>query len=330
MAKRDSSGVKTWLITGCSSGLGRTLAEAVLDRGDNVFLTARSRQVLRELAHRHPGRAHDALLDVTSRRQVADAVRDAEAAFGAVDVLVNNAGYGILGAIEETAIDAYRLMFEANFFGAVALTQAVLPGMRMRHRGCIVNVSSMGGFAARAGFGFYNASKFALEGFSEALAQEVAPLGIKVLIIEPGALRTDFAGRSLVRSPTIIDDYAASSGQTRLAIERSNGNQPGDPRLAAEAIIAAVDSPHPPLRLVLGKDAVARMRAKLGQVADDIDRYACEVTVGGGSPPPELSAMLAEQLEAYGKAVREIGITPEQVPLQAAPRVPAPAGCAAM
>lgn len=203
---------RVWFITGCSTGFGRALAEAVLAQGERVIATARKQEHVQEFEDRFPGRARALALDVTDAAQVRAVADTAIAHFGGVDVLVNNAGYGTLGAIEEIRADEAQAQFATNVFGALAVTQAFLPHMRERRRGHILNVSSVSGFVSRAGTGIYSASKFALEAISEALAQEVAPLGIQVTIVEPGAFRTDFAGRSLHMAETVIDDCTATAG----------------------------------------------------------------------------------------------------------------------
>lgn len=269
---------RIWLITGCSTGFGHALAEAVLTDGDKALLTARRPEQLKTFADRYPGQAEIAALDVTKPDQIRQAVEKVERAFGGIDILVNNAGYGLIGALEETSPDEYRPMFEVNFFGAVEMIRAVLPLMRRRRRGHIVNLSSIAGLTCRAGYGFYGASKFALEGASEALAQEVAPLGIKVTLVEPGPFRTDFAGRSLAAAATVIDDYAATTGVNREQIAERNGQQPGDPARAAKAIVAVTRAERPPLHLPLGSYAYGRAREKLAAVAADVDAWEA---VGG-------------------------------------------------
>ena len=230
MASTDS----VWLVTGCSTGFGRELSRILLRRGNRVVVTARDPAALDEFAAN--ANALLAALDVTLPLQIADVVRQAEARFGRIDVLVNNAGYGYLSAVEEGEDDEVRAMFETNVFGLANMTKAVLPGMRERRHGHIVNISSMGGLIGFPGIGYYNATKFAVEGFSEALAKETAPLGIKVTIVEPGPFRTDWAGRSLKTPKTAIADYAQSAGARRAAIQGYSGRQQGDPVRGAEAI----------------------------------------------------------------------------------------------
>jgi NAD(P)-dependent dehydrogenase (short-subunit alcohol dehydrogenase family) len=252
--------MSTWLITGCSSGLGRALAEAVIGAGHNAVVTARNVTSVADLSETAPERVLAVALDVNKPEQVASAVQQAEQRFGGVDVLVNNAGYGYRSAVEEGDDADIRTLFETHFFGAVAMIKAVLPGMRGRRSGAIVNVSSIGAQLAAVGSGYYAAAKAAIEGLSGALRGELAPLGISVTVVEPGAFRTDFAGRSLAQSATVIDDYAATAGQRRKEHDTMHGNQPGDPAKAGAAIMAAVESAEPPAFLLLGTDALALYR----------------------------------------------------------------------
>lgn len=254
---------KTWLITGCSSGLGRLLAESALARGDNVVATARDTASLVALIPQHAQRMRVAVLDVTRPGDAARAVAEAVEAFGHIDILVNNAGYGLIGAVEEIGPDEYRPLFETNVFGAIEVTRAALPIVRKRPGGRIVQISSNLGLAGRAGYGLYSASKFALEGLSEALANEVAPFGIAVIIVEPGAFRTEFLGRSIARGKRQIAAYDETSGAARTTSLANAGKQRGDPKLAVQVILKAVDSQTPPLRLALGPDAHRNIRAKL-------------------------------------------------------------------
>ncbi|HYI18992.1 MAG TPA: oxidoreductase [Solirubrobacteraceae bacterium] len=259
---------RTWLITGCSSGFGRHLAEVVLERGDRLVATARRPETLDDLVARDPGRVLAVALDVTRPERLPAAVAAAHERFGAVDVLVNNAGFGSVGAVEELEAGHLREVMETMFFGPLALTQAVLPGMRARGRGAIVQISSMGGQLSPPGFGAYCAAKFALEAASESLAAEVAPLGLRVVIVEPGSFRTGFAGGRLHRSPPLAA-YAETVGPNREFLTAQDGSQEGDPRRAAEAIVSAVDAPQPPLRLALGADAVEAIRGSLqGRLAE--------------------------------------------------------------
>jgi NAD(P)-dependent dehydrogenase (short-subunit alcohol dehydrogenase family) len=252
--------MSTWLITGCSSGLGRALAEAVIGAGHNAVVTARNVTSVADLSDASPERVLAIALDVTKPEQVASAVQQAEQRFGGVDVLVNNAGYGYRSAVEEGDDADIRALFETHFFGTVAMIKAVLPGMRGRRSGAVVNISSIGAQLAAVGSGYYAAAKAAIEGLSGALRGELAPLGISVTVVEPGAFRTDFAGRSLAQSAKVIDDYAATAGQRRKEHDTMHGNQPGDPTKAGAAIMAAVESAEPPAFLLLGTDALALYR----------------------------------------------------------------------
>jgi NAD(P)-dependent dehydrogenase (short-subunit alcohol dehydrogenase family) len=254
--------MSTWLITGCSTGLGRHLAQAVLERGHNAIVTARDAAKVQDLVDGYPDAGLAVALDVTDQAQVGAAVRQAEERFGGVDVLVNNAGYGYRAAVEEGEESEVATLFATNFFGPVAMIKAVLPGMRARRRGAIVNISSIGARISPPGSGYYSASKSALEAMSASLRKEVAPLGITVTAVEPGGFRTDFAGRSLQQSREAIADYADTAGRRRKENDTAtHGNQPGDPARGAEAIIATVESPDPPLLLLLGEDALRAFRA---------------------------------------------------------------------
>jgi NAD(P)-dependent dehydrogenase (short-subunit alcohol dehydrogenase family) len=263
----------TWLITGCSTGLGRALAEAVIGAGHNAVVTARDVAKVADLAEATPGRVLAVALDVTKPAQVTSAVQQAEERFGGVDVLVNNAGYGYRAAVEEGDDAAVRTLFETHFFGAVAMIKAVLPGMRARRSGAIVNISSIGATVTPVGSGYYSAAKAAIEGISGALRGELAPLGISVTVVEPGAFRTDFAGRSLAQSAMVIDDYAATAGQRRKENDTMDGSQAGDPAKAASAIIAAVESSDPPGFLLLGPDALGFYRYVADARAAEIAKW---------------------------------------------------------
>jgi len=265
--------MSTWLITGCSTGLGRALAEAVIGTGHNAIVTARNVSGVADLAETTPERVLAVALDVTRPDQVVSAVQQAEERFGGVDVLVNNAGYGYRAAVEEGDDADVRTLFETHFFGTVAMIKAVLPGMRARRRGAIVNISSIGAQLTPVGSGYYSAAKAAVEGLSGALRGELAPLGISVTIVEPGAFRTDFAGRSLAQSANVIDDYAATAGQRRKERDTMHGNQPGDPAKAGAAIVAAVESPEPPAFLLLGADALAAYHYVADKRAEDIANW---------------------------------------------------------
>lgn len=264
---------KSWLITGCSSGFGAVLAEAALARGDRVLLTARDGSKLADIVGRYPQTARSSALDVTDSASIAAAVATAEQAFGQLDVFVNNAGFGVIGAVEEVSPQEYRRMFETNVFGLIEATRIALPALR-RSRGRFVNLSSGSGIATRAGFGLYSASKFAVEAVSEALAQEVKPFGIRVLIVEPGAFRTDFLGRSMTLAGTHLPIYDDTAGGMRRFSESMSGKQPGDPAKGVQVVLAAVDDDSAPLRLPLGPDAHRNIQAKLDAVAADMAAWA--------------------------------------------------------
>ena len=265
--------MSTWLITGCSTGLGRALAEAVIAAGHNAVVTARDVRKVADLAVDSTDRVLPLPLDVSDTAQVANTVSQAEGKFGGIDVLVNNAGYGYRAAVEEGDDADIRTLFETQFFGAVAMIKAVLPGMRARRSGAIVNISTIGVQIMPGGSGYYAASKAALEGMSGALHGELKPLGISVTVVEPGAFRTDFAGRSLTQSGTVIDDYAETAGKRRKEHDTMHGTQPGDPAKAAEAIIAAVESDEPPAFLLLGKDALSTYRQLAEARLDTIEAW---------------------------------------------------------
>ena len=252
-----------WFITGCSTGFGRELARTVLEGGGRAVVTARDAARVQELTRGFEDHALALALDVNDPAQVTDAIGKAGSKFGRVDVLVNNAGYGYLAAVEEGEEQEVRAMFETNVFGLIAMTKAVLPGMRARGTGHIVNISSIGGLVAFPGSGYYNATKFAVEGLSEALDQEIKPLGLGVTIVEPGPFRTDWAGRSLKQTAHPIDAYHETAGKRRAAISGYSGKQPGDPVRAAQAIVDVVRSPSPPLRLPLGAMAYETALKKL-------------------------------------------------------------------
>jgi NAD(P)-dependent dehydrogenase (short-subunit alcohol dehydrogenase family) len=271
--------LSTWLITGCSTGLGRALAEAVLGAGHNAVVTARDAAKVADLAAMAPERVLAVGLDVTKPPQVASAVRQAQERFGHVDVLVNNAGYGYRGAVEEGDDAEVRTLFETHFFGTVAMIKAVLPDMRARRSGAIVNISSIGATVTPVGSGYYAAAKAAIEGLSGSLRGELVPLGISVTVVEPGAFRTDFAGRSLVESATFIDDYAETAGKRRKSTDTMHGNQAGDPAKAGNAIIEAIESPEPPAFLLLGPDALALYRYITDARASEIGKW--EELTGG-------------------------------------------------
>ncbi len=283
MIQTHNNSIPVWLITGSSSGLGLALAEAALQRGWHVAATARHPEQLTDLVAKYPEKALALQLDVTDPASIEQAVTRTEARFGRIDVLVNAAGYGYLAAIEEGEDAGIRAQFETNVFGLNNVTQRVLPGMRARRTGHIVNLSSLGGLVAFPATGYYHASKFALEALSESLAQEVAPLGIKVIIVEPGAFRTDWAGRSMIESSTVIDDYTQTAGKRRESTRASSGQQPGDPARAAAAIIGAVEAAEPPLRLLLGAGALKIAYARLDALRANFDAWR-DTTLGVDFP----------------------------------------------
>jgi NAD(P)-dependent dehydrogenase (short-subunit alcohol dehydrogenase family) len=264
------STIKSFLITGVSSGLGKAFAEGALGAGHRVIGTVRHADAAAAFTARAPDRAHALLLDVTDFAAVPAAVAQAERDIGPIDVLVNNAGYGHEGILEESPLDDMRRQFDANVFGAVAMIQAVLPGMRARRAGRIINVTSMGGFITMPGITYYCGSKFALEGISEALGKEVKPLGIHVTALAPGQFRTDWAGRSMIRAERSIADYDAVMDPIRAARQAKSGNQPGDPAKAAQALLKLVAADNPPVRLYLGADALKLVEDKLAAMKAEI------------------------------------------------------------
>jgi len=260
-----------WFITGSSTGFGRELAKYVLQRGYRVVVTARNPTAVRELAA--SGDALVLALDVTDKGQVDSAVKAAEDEFGRIDVLVNNAGIGYFAAVEESEEAQIRRMFEINFFGLSRMIHAALPGMRKRRKGFVVNFSSIGGLRSFPAVGYYNATKFAVEGLSEALWQEVEPLGIRVMLVEPSGFRTDWAGRSASESHQQIDDYAATAGAWRAEVRAISGKQAGDPVRAVHAIVKAVEAPNPPHRLLLGNAAYDGAVAKLDELRKEFSSW---------------------------------------------------------
>jgi len=263
-----------WFITGCSTGFGRELAQSVLRRGWRAVVTARDATRVQDLTADHEDQALALSLDVTRNDQIEAAVKQAEERFGAIDILVNNAGYGYQSAIEEGTDAEIRDQFETNVFGLAAMTRAVLPGMRSRRRGHIVNISSQAGFIGFEGSGYYAATKHAVEGLSDSLSREVGPLGIKVICVEPGPFRTDWAGRSLKQRRPAIADYQKTVGARLETTASYSGRQPGDPVRAAQAIIAAVESENPPKHLVLGAVALDGIRNKLTETLAEIEAWA--------------------------------------------------------
>jgi NAD(P)-dependent dehydrogenase (short-subunit alcohol dehydrogenase family) len=277
---------KVWFITGCSTGFGRELAKEVLASGYKAAVAARNTDDVKDITEAYPDTAIAVKLDVTKADEISAAVDKITQRFGQVDVLVNNAGIGYFGAIEESEEDEVRRMFEINFFGLANVTKAVLPILRKQRSGHILNVASIGGLVGFPAVGFYNATKFAVDGYSESLSKELAPLGIKVTVIAPSGFRTDWAGRSANNSKIVIDDYKETAGTNKDNIRGYSGNQPGDPVRAAKAMIKAVESENPPLRLLLGEAALKGARNKIELLKKDIDTWA-EVTVGADFPKEE-------------------------------------------
>jgi NAD(P)-dependent dehydrogenase (short-subunit alcohol dehydrogenase family) len=284
---------KVWFITGASTGFGRLLSEYLLSLGANVVATARKPETLNELAANHPANMQVLALDVTKPAQIDAAVKDALARFEHVDVLVNNAGYGVTGGFEEVSESEYMPMFETNVFGAIRMTKALLPQFRARRSGNIVNLSSIGGLVGLAGWSMYNASKFAVEGMSEALALELEPLGVHVTIVEPGPFRTDFLGRSGVEAKEQIADYAQTAGKTREYFNTQAGKQAGDPQRAVEAIVKAVSAEKPPRHLLLGKLALNRFRQKIAEIEKEMAEW--EKTSLGADFPDAVPATVYSQ-----------------------------------
>lgn len=272
-----------WFITGCSTGFGRELARHTLELGYPTVVTARNPAQVEDIAKGHEDNALVLKLDVTKPEEIAAAVKAAEARFGRIDVLVNNAGIGYFGSLEESEIAEARKMFDINIWGLMDMTRAVLPILRKQRSGTVVNISSIGGLRGFPAVGFYNGTKFAVEGLSESLSKEVAHLGIKVLIVEPSGFRTDWAGRSANEAPETIEDYRPSAGERMRQIREASGNQPGDPVKAVQAIVKAVEAKDPPLRLLLGKIALDGAREKIGEMQRDFDAWA-EVSRGADAP----------------------------------------------
>jgi NAD(P)-dependent dehydrogenase (short-subunit alcohol dehydrogenase family) len=274
---------KVWLITGCSTGFGRALAIEVLAQGYSVAVASRNINDVEDIVSRYPETALAVSVDVTSGAEITAAVEKTIAHFAQIDVLVNNAGIGYFGAIEESEEAEVRRMFEINVFGLAKMIQEVLPHMRKRRIGHILNIASIGGLRSFPGVGFYNATKYAVDGLSESLSKELAPLGIKVTIIAPSGFRTDWAGRSAKDSNIRIADYATTAEKNKGDIRAYSGNQPGDPVRAAKAMIAVTESATPPLRLLLGAAALKGARLKLEELKHDFDTWS-EVTVGADFP----------------------------------------------
>jgi NAD(P)-dependent dehydrogenase (short-subunit alcohol dehydrogenase family) len=264
---------KTFFITGASTGLGRALAETALTDGHRVVGTLRNETARAEFDRLAPGRSFGRILEVTDTAAIVPLVEAIEREVGAIDVLVNNAGYGLEGVLEEVPLDDVRRQFEVNVFGAIAVIQAVLPHMRKRRSGHIINITSQGGYVTFPGIGIYNGTKFALEGISDALAKEVKDLGIAVTAVAPGAFRTDWAGRSMVRAERSIPDYDSVFDPVRERRRTFSGNQPGDPAKAARALLTVIEAKNPPVHLLLGADAVKNVGDKLAALRSEIEAW---------------------------------------------------------
>ncbi len=280
----NSSNDRTWFITGTSSGFGLLLAQEVLHRGERVIATARDTSKLADLERQYPGSVRLLELDVTNPAQIQTVAADAIASFGHVDVVVNNAGYGLNGAIEEVSEEEFEPMFQTNIYGVIRVTRAFLPHLRSRRSGHIINFSSIGGLIGGAGWGFYSTTKFAVEGFSEALAEEMKPLGVHVTIIEPGPFRTEFLGRSGKVAAQEIPDYRETPAKkAREYFASQSGKQVGDPQKAVEAVVDVVNAPEPPVHLLLGNPALKRFRGKLAHWEKDLAAWE-HVTTGTDFP----------------------------------------------
>ena len=262
-----------WLITGCSTGIGREIARAALEAGHSVAVTARNVDAVADFVDQFGDRALALPLDVTDRDQITAVVGEVEKTFGGIDVLVNNAGYGYMAAVEEGEDAEVRKLFDTNYFGVVDTLKAVLPGMRARRSGHVINISSMTGLVANPPNAYYSSTKFALEALTEALAKEVGPLGIKVTAIEPGAFRTDWAARSMQESSTPISDYDDNVGARKTLIKQFADHLPGDPRKVAEAVLMVAGLDEPPLRLLLGRDVLAAVREKIADLTASINHW---------------------------------------------------------
>lgn len=285
----ESTLSRVWFITGTSTGFGHLLTEEVLKRGERVVATARDLSQLSGFKQKYPDRFQTLTLDVTNPHEIISVAQQGIAAFGQVDVLVNNAGYGVNGAIEEVSEDEFEPMFQTNIYGLIRVTRAFLPHLRQRRSGHIFNLSSIGGLIGSAGWGFYNTTKFAVEGFSEALAEEMKPLGIRVTVVEPGPFRTDFLGRSGKLAKRELVDYAGTAGKAREYLRTQSGKQRGDPKKAVQAIITAANSPKPPLHLILGGIALTRFRYKLSDWQHEIAEWE-SLTTGADFPESKSSA----------------------------------------
>jgi len=277
---------KVWFITGCSTGFGRELAKQVLELGHKAVVASRKTDDVADIVADYPDTSIAVKLDVTNSDEIKSSVEEAIKKFGKIDVLVNNAGIGYFGAIEESEDDEVRRMFEINFWGLANMTKAVLPLMRKQRSGNIVNIASIGGLVGFPAVGYYNATKFAVDGFSDALSKETAPLGIKVTVVCPSGFRTDWAGRSANNSKIVIDDYKTTAETNKNNIRGYSGKQPGDPVRAAKAIIDAVESENPPLHLLLGAAALKGARNKLEVLKKDFDTWE-DTTTGADFPAGE-------------------------------------------
>jgi NAD(P)-dependent dehydrogenase (short-subunit alcohol dehydrogenase family) len=284
MPSETAASPAAWLITGCSSGIGRDIARAALARGQRVAVTARNPAAVEDIVEEHPGRAVALALDVTNREQVLNAIGETERAFGGIDVLVNNAGYGYMAAVEEGEDAEVRAMFDTNYFGVVEMIKATLPGMRRRGRGHIINISSMTGLVANPPNVYYSSTKFALEALTEGLAKEVAPFGIRVTAIEPGAVRTDWSTRSMKETRHPIDAYAETVGARKALIKLAGSKFPGDPRRVAEAVLMVSELEDPPLHLLLGHDVYNAYREKLTGLMESVREWE-SVTLDVNFPP---------------------------------------------
>jgi NAD(P)-dependent dehydrogenase (short-subunit alcohol dehydrogenase family) len=283
MSPKD--GPSAWLITGCSTGIGREIASAALRKGHKVAVTARKPAAVQDLVDTHPDQAIGLPLDVTDRHQIAAAVDATEKEFGAIDVLVNNAGYGYMSALEEGEDQEVRRLFDTNYFGAVDTIKAVLPGMRARRRGHIVNISSMTGLVTNPPNIYYSSTKYALEAVTEGLSKELAPFGIRVTAIEPGAFRTDYVTRSMKETATPMAEYSETVvGQRKELIKATGDKLPGDPRRLADAVVMVTELDEPPLHLLLGHDVLAAFRQKLADWSASIDAWET-VTKDVNLPP---------------------------------------------
>jgi len=264
---------KTWLITGCSTGLGRAFAQEVLKNGYNAVVTSRNSKDIQDIVADYPYTTLGLALDVTDKEQIASVVEQAKTKFGCIDILLNNAGFGYRSAVEEADERQVEALFATNFFGTINMLKAVLPTMRKQRSGVIFNVSSIAGRFSNAGSGYYSATKYAIEGMSDALSKEVEPLGIKVVVVEPGAFRTDFSGRSLTGTPNEIADYKETAGKRRKENDHTNGTEPGDPQKAAQIIIKLSECENPPFRLLLGTDAISIIGKELESQIKELEEW---------------------------------------------------------